>query len=212
MFTGIIEEQGRIRKLEKTSSGMNIDVECSKVLEDIVLGASISVNGACQTVTSFGRDYFSVFSSNETLKVTNYKDLKQGGFVNLERALTLNKRIDGHIVSGHIDCIAEFIKIQPDGLSKRLIFKLPGEFSKYAIYKGSIAVNGVSLTIASIEKDIFSCAVIPLTLEQTNLGSLKPGAFVNIETDLFAKYIEKIVKSNNRTKISIDFLSENGFI
>ena len=109
MFTGLIEEQGKVRNCKLSSNGMEITVECSKILSDVRLGASICVNGACQTVTDFGKDYITVQASNETLKVTNYKNLKVNDVVNLERALTLNSRLDGHIVSGHVDCMAEFI-------------------------------------------------------------------------------------------------------
>ena len=213
MFTGLIEEQGKIKSVSVSSSGMELTVECEKILEDVVLGASISINGACQTVTDFGKDYITVQASNETLKVTNFKNLKQGDFVNLERALTLRKRIDGHIVSGHIDCVATFINSKDDGFSKEFFFRIPKEFAKYVIYKGSIAVNGVSLTVASIKDDVFSVALIPTTLREVNLAKLRSGEIVNIETDLFAKYVEKIFASkDNKSKISYSFLAENGFV
>jgi riboflavin synthase len=213
MFTGLIEEQGKIKSCSISSKGMELTIECCKILSDIKKGASICVNGACQTVTDFGKDFFTVQASNETLEVTNFKKLKVNNVVNLERALTLNKRIDGHIVSGHIDCTAEFKNSKDDGFSKRFFFKLPEPFTKYVIYKGSIAVNGVSLTVASIENNIFSVELIPSTLKEVNLAHLKEGEFVNIETDVFAKYVEKIFGSkDNTSKISYGFLAENGFI
>jgi riboflavin synthase len=213
MFTGLIEEQGKIRNCRLSANGMELTVACSKILSDIKTGASICVNGACQTVIDFGADYITVQASNETLQVTNFKNLKVNDMVNLERALTLNTRIDGHIVSGHVDCTARFVNSEEDGFSKRFFFKLPENFSKYVIYKGSIAVNGVSLTVASIEKDIFSVELIPSTLREVNLSNLKKGEIVNIETDLFAKYVEKILNSkDNTSKINYDFLAENGFV
>lgn len=213
MFTGLIEEQGKIKSCNISSKGMEITVLCSRILSDVQNGASICINGACQTVTEYGKDYIKVQASNETLKVTNYKNLKTGDKVNLERALTLNKRIDGHIVSGHIDCIAEFLEAKQDGFSKEFFFRLPNNFSKYIIYKGSIAINGVSLTIASIENNIFSVELIPTTLNEVNLSNLKKGDIVNIEIDLFAKYIEKIFSSNdNKSNINYGFLAENGFV
>lgn len=213
MFTGLIEEQGQIKSCNVSSKGMEITVLCSKILSDVQNGASICINGACQTVVDFGKDFIKVQASNETLKVTNYKNLKTGDKVNLERALTLNKRIDGHIVSGHIDCTAEFIEAKQDGFSKEFFFKLPTEFAKYVIYKGSIAINGVSLTIASIQNNIFSVELIPTTLNEVNLSKLKKGDIVNIETDLFAKYVEKIFNSkDNKSNINYGFLAENGFI
>lgn len=213
MFTGLIEEQGKIKALNHSAQGMELVIECKKILNDVALGASICVNGACQTVTAFDKNSITVQASNETLKVTNFKNLKQGDFVNLERALTLSKRIDGHIVSGHVDCTAEFLKAQNDGFSKEFFFKLPKEFAKYVIYKGSIAINGVSLTVASIKDEIFSVELIPTTLKEVNLSDLKNGEIVNIETDLFAKYVEKILSSkDNTSKISYGFLAENGFV
>ncbi len=213
MFTGLIEEQGKISSCNLTSKGMEITVSCSEILKDIKTGASICINGACQTVTDFGNNFIKVQASNETLNITNYKNLKINDYVNLERALTLNTRIDGHIVSGHVDCTAEFKGSEDDGFSKRFFFKLPENFAKYVIYKGSIAVNGVSLTVASIENNIFSVEVIPATLQKVNLSRLKSGEFVNIETDLFAKYVEKIFSSkDNTSKIKYGFLAENGFI
>ena len=213
MFTGLIEEQGKISLINNSSNGMELTIKCHKILSDIKNGSSICVNGACQTVTDFGSDYIKVQASNETLKVTNYKNLKQNDFVNLERALTLNTRIDGHIVSGHIDCTAEFLKKEQDGFSQKFFFKLPDKYCKYIIYKGSIAINGVSLTIASTENNIFSVELIPTTLKEVNLSTLKTGDIVNIETDLFGKYIEKILNSkDNTSKINYGFLAENGFI
>jgi len=213
MFTGLIEEQGKIIAVSLSSSGMELAIECDKILSDIKLGASICVNGACQTVTKFGKNYICVQASNETLNVTNFKSLRQGNIVNLERALTLEKRIDGHIVSGHIDCTATFLNAKQDGFSKEFFFKLQKEFTKYVIYKGSIAVNGVSLTVASIKDDVFSVELIPTTLKEVNLANLQAGDIVNIETDLFAKYVEKIFTSNdNKSKISYSFLAENGFV
>lgn len=212
MFTGLIEEQGKIININRTSNGTEITVHCEKILSDIQNGASIAVNGACHTVTEFGKNYIKIQSSNETSKVSCFKNLKQGDNVNLERALTLNKRIDGHLVTGHIDCIGKFIKEEKDGFSKRLFFEIDKNFSKYIIYKGSTAINGVSLTIASIEDNVISVEVIPTTLKETNLSLLTPGDNVNIETDFFAKYIEKLLNSNDNTsKINYAFLTENGF-
>lgn len=213
MFTGLIEEQGKIKEISNSSNGMELVIECNIVTQDVRNGASICVNGACQTVTGFGSNYIKVQASNETLSVTNFKDFKKGDYVNLERALTLSKRIDGHIVSGHVDCLATFIKSKDDGFSKEFFFKINKDFAKYVIYKGSIAINGVSLTVASIDNDIFSVELIPTTLREVNLSMLKSGDIVNIETDMFAKYVEKIFTSkDNTSKINYGFLAENGFV
>lgn len=213
MFTGLIEEQGKIRAINSSSNGIRLTVECKEILSDVRKGASICTNGVCLTVTDFGKDFINLDVSNETVRVSTFKDLKVNDFVNLERALTLEKRIDGHIVSGHIDCIATFINKKDDGFSKEFFFKLPTGFAKYVIYKGSIAINGVSLTIASIKDDIFSVELIPTTLKDVNLSALNVGDKVNIETDLFAKYVEKIFGSkDNTSKINYSFLAENGFV
>ena len=213
MFTGLIEEQGKIQSVSISSNGMELVIECNIITQDVKNGASICVNGACQTVTDFGNNYIIIQASNETLNVTNFKKLKVGDLVNLERALTLDKRLDGHIVSGHIDCLATFINSKDDGFSKEFFFKINKDFAKYIIYKGSIAINGVSLTIASIQNDIFSVELIPTTLREVNLSKLKTGDIVNIETDIFAKYVEKILTSkDNTSKISYGFLAENGFV
>ena len=213
MFTGLIEEQGKIAELRSSANGVELKIQCKKIIDDIKNGASICTNGVCLTVIDYGTDYIKVQASNETLRVSNFKFLKIGDFVNLERALTLSKRLDGHIVSGHIDCIAEFINSKNDGFSKEYFFKLPNEVTKYVIYKGSIAINGVSLTVASINNNIFSVELIPTTLREVNLANLKSGDIVNIETDMLAKYVEKIFNTKyNTNKIDYGFLAENGFV
>jgi len=209
----MIEEKGEVKSIGISAQGAEMTVLCSKIPGEIKPGASISINGACQTVTAYSDNSITVQASNETLQVTNFKSLKKGSYVNLERALTLNTRLDGHIVSGHVDCTARLIDIRNDGFAKKMFFELPWDKTKYVIYKGSVAVNGVSLTVASIENNIFSAELIPSTLKETNLGELKKGDIVNIETDITAKYIEKILSSNNNTgKLSYSFLEENGFV
>ena len=213
MFTGLIEETGKLTKLEKTPQGAILTIECKIIPEDIKIGSSVSINGACHTVIEYTKNTITVQTSYETLKVSNFSLLKIADIVNLERAITLNSRLDGHIVTGHIDGTAEFLQKTNDGFSNKLFFKLEENLSKYTIYKGSIAINGISLTIASKDKNIISVEIIPHTMSQTNLEFLKRGDIVNIETDLIAKYIENFSHvSNNTTKITKSFLEENGFI
>lgn len=213
MFTGLIEETGRVISFERNALGAVIVVQCKKILDDIKLGASVALNGACHTVVAFSENSFTVQTSNETLAVSNFDRLKVGAVVNLERAMTLSSRLDGHLVSGHIDGTAEFLEKVTDGFSNKLFFNLDKGLEKYVIYKGSISVNGISLTIASIDGTKFSVEIIPHTMEQTNLQALKYGDVVNIETDIFAKYVEKFSHvGNNTTKITKSFLEENGFI
>ena len=198
MFTGIVEEIGIIKNFD----GHNLTVQCSKVLEKTKIGDSISVDGCCQTVISIATDSFSTNVSSETLNIT--KGFKLGAKVNLERALTPQTRMGGHIVQGHIDGVAKYL-----GNSK---FEFSKDLEKYIVYKGSISINGVSLTIANVENNIFSVAIIPHTLSNTTLRELKQGDFVNIETDILGRYVEKFLSTQNNSNITIDFLAENGFV
>ncbi len=197
MFTGIVEEIGIIQSF----SPSKIVVKCSKVLDGIKLGDSISINGCCETVVDMTQDSFSVDISEETYRITNFRYLKVGDLVNLERALTPSSRMGGHIVQGHVDMLGKYIG--------NMRFEV--EDSKYIVYKGSIAVNGVSLTVASLDGNVFSVAVIPHTLENTTLKDLKVGDYVNIETDILGRYVEKFLSTRNNV-IDENFLVENGFM
>ena len=209
MFTGIIEELGKIRQITDKS----IEIECKTVLDDVKLGDSICVNGVCLTVINIKPDGFTADVSPETFRVTNLITLKVGDFVNLERAMGVNDRFGGHIVSGHIDGKGKGVNIERIGEFYNLKVELPQELSKYVIQKGSIGVNGISLTVAEVNGNNVEIAVIPHTFENTNLKYLKPGDFVNIEVDMFAKYIEKFLSTgDNKSRIDADFLTENGFV
>ena len=197
MFTGIVEEIGKI----KSFNGEKLVVECKKVLENTQLGDSIAIDGCCQTVVNLTSNTFSTDVSTETLKII--KGFKAGELVNLERALTPQSRMGGHIVQGHVDGVARYLG--------EMRFEVPKELDKYIVYKGSITINGVSLTVAQNERNTFAVAIIPHTFENTNLKTLKTGDFVNIETDIVGRYVEKFLstKDNNLTE---DFLKENGFM
>ncbi len=213
MFTGIVEEVGKIKSFSKNSSGAVIEVWCKHVLKNTKIGDSIAVNGCCQTVVSLSPDSFCANVSEETLAVTNFKTLKKDTPVNLERALTLNTRLGGHIVQGHVDCLAQFVSKEQLGEFYNLGFKLPEGMEKYAVHKGSITVNGISLTIAEILGNEFKIAVIPQTFLNTTLNDLKIGDYVNIETDILGKYVEKFLSAqDNKSSISMKFLQENGFL
>ena len=212
MFTGLIEETGKLTKLEKTPQGAILTIECKIIPEDIKIGSSVSINGACHTVIEYTKNTITVQTSNETLKVSNFSLLKIADIVNLERAITLNSRLDGHIVTGHIDGTAEFLQKTNDGFSNKLFFKLEENLSKYTIYKGSIAINGISLTIADETAEGIEIAVIPHTWENTALNNLCTGRSVNIEFDIISKYIEKnLIIYHNKSRINLNFLEENGF-
>lgn len=208
MFTGIIEETGKI--LSITSE--KITVECEIVLEDTKLGDSIAVNGVCLTVTNVMPKRFMADISPETLRITSLGNLKAGSLINLERAMKANGRFGGHMVSGHIDGIGKLLEIKPCGNFYELNIELSSNQEKYVVKKGSIAIDGISLTIANVEQNNITLAIIPHTFENTNLKELKSGNFVNIEVDITAKYIEKFLStSDNKSKITLEYLQEHGF-
>lgn len=213
MFTGIIEEIGTIKSFSKSSNGASVEVECLTVLEDTKIGDSIAINGVCETVTALSSKTFEAKISDETLAVTTFNNLKKGDFVNLERAMSLNSRFGGHIVSGHVDCVGKLISVEKLTDFYNLQFSVPKEQKKYIVHKGSVTVNGISLTVAEIEDNIFKVAIIPHTYNNTVLNSLNIGDEVNIETDILGKYVEKLLSVNdNKKDISMKFLQENGFV
>ncbi len=208
MFTGIIEEIGEIKNFQGNTV---LEVLCSKVLDDIKLGDSIAINGVCQTVVEFGKNFFKVEVSPETLAVTNFSKLLIGTKVNLERALTPTTRMGGHIVQGHIDQTGQLLRVEKLDNFYNLYFETND--TKYIVKKGSITVNGISLTVADVNETCFKIAVIPHTFANTTLSALQIGEIVNIETDILGRYIEKFLSpNNNKSKISMEFLRENGFV
>ena len=197
MFTGIVEETGFIKSFD----GKKLIVECAKVLENTQIGDSIAIDGCCQTVTLMTPNSFQTDVSTETLRIT--KGFKAGERVNLERALTPQTRMGGHIVQGHVDGTAKYLG--------DMTFAVSTELDRYIVYKGSITVNGVSLTVSKNQNNTFSVAIIPHTLENTNLKDLKAGDLVNIEPDILGRYVEKFLSTKNNN-ITENFLKENGFM
>ncbi len=189
MFTGIIEEVGNILSTNRIGESVRFKIGAKKVVENLEKGASISVNGACLTVVNFDVDYFEVDAVEETIKRTNLGSLKVANDVNLERARKLSDRIDGHFVQGHIDATGKIIRIIPTGISKILFISFPIDYKIYVVPKGSIAVDGISLTIVDVQNNIFSVSVIPFTFEHTNLKTKKIGDLVNLEFDIIGKYV-----------------------
>ncbi|OGI04435.1 MAG: riboflavin synthase subunit alpha [Candidatus Melainabacteria bacterium GWF2_32_7] len=214
MFTGIIEEIGTVRSIEKIAQGAVISINCSRILDDLNIGDSIAVNGACQTVVKHGSDSFDVEASPETMNLTTFKYFRESDKVNLERAMSSQSRFGGHMVTGHVDGIGEFREKVNQGIADLYYFFATNDIVKYMVYKGSITINGISLTIASLQENIFSISVISQTEKSTNLMYLKPGDKVNLESDIIAKYVEKFVsKSDNATgNINVNYLEQNGFI
>jgi riboflavin synthase len=194
MFTGIIEELGRVAAVEAKKTGAQLRIECSAILQDANPGASIAVNGACVTAVEIGTGTVSADLAPETLRRTNLGDLKPGSRVNLERPLRANSRLDGHFVLGHVDSTAEIASIQALGDDNWwLRIRMPRELTRYVVSKGSLALDGISLTVAEIEENLVGFTIIPHTFEHTTLQTYGPGSRVNIEVDILAKHIEKLM-------------------
>lgn len=191
MFTGIIEELGQIKKITRFSGGKNIQIEAEQVLEGTKVGDSIAVNGVCLSVTQLDSRNFETQAVQETLERSNLSNIQKSEFVNLERSLKASGRLDGHIVQGHVDGKGRFLSRKDLGNSALLKFNVPDNLLKYIVKKGSIALNGVSLTVADIQNNNIQVSIIPITLQDTNLGQLKSGDIVNVEVDVLAKYVEK---------------------
>ena len=206
MFTGLIEKVAQVKNISLNSMGAQISFSAD--FENVKVGDSIAINGVCLTMTSVENNNFCADVMRETLNISNLKYLKNNDEINLERAMKLNDRLDGHIVSGHIDCTAIVKNISIDGFSKRIVFACSTDL---IIKKGSIAINGVSLTVSNVWDDSFEVSLIPETIKNTNLKNLKNGDIVNIEYDLFAKYIQKFTSDKQNSKLTFEFLKENGF-
>ena len=197
MFTGIVEDIGEVKKITDGSKEKTFFVKVNNIdSSEIKLGESIAVNGICLTVVSVEGDSFSIEASHETLDKTNLSNIGVGSKVNLERALKVNDRFGGHIVTGHIDGIAKVVSIKNVGKSIEYVFEVGKELSKYFISKGSVAVDGISLTVNSVEKNKFAVNIIPYTQTETTISSLEIGDKVNIECDIVGKYIEKLLMSH----------------
>ncbi len=190
MFTGIIQEIGEIFDIKKNKNNLQIIIKAEEILINKKLGDSISVNGVCQTITKLGPDWFEVESIPETLNCTNLGDLKIGDPVNLEGSLKVGDTLDGHFVLGHVDCTAKIIQAPLiKGVGGILTINKPSALSKFIVHKGSVTVNGVSLTISKVKKKSFEISLIPFTLNHTNLGNLQKNKKVNIEVDMIARYL-----------------------
>lgn len=192
MFTGLITDVGIVKSFAKDGNTAHLVVETNYKTEDIAMGASICCNGCCLTVVKKTKNTLEFELSPETIEKTAFLNMKEGDEINLERSLKVSDELGGHIVTGHVDGIAEVVSLNNNGGNAQIKFKLPLSFKKYIAAKGSITINGVSLTLNNVENDLFEVNIIPHTLQHTNLRSLKVGSIVNFETDLLAKYLEKL--------------------
>ena len=210
MFTGIIEEVGKIKNIQG-GTNYKLTIAASKILEDIHLGDSIAVNGICLTAISWDNGSFTVDVMREALERTSLHRLRAGSFVNLERALAANGRFGGHIVSGHIDGTGEIINIRRDANAVWYKIKTSEKIMEFIIEKGSIAIDGISLTVAKVDRSTFYVSVIPHTLENTILLRKKTGDIVNLENDIVGKYIKSFTDKNSNSTLCESFLKSNGF-
>ncbi|MDT7687659.1 MAG: riboflavin synthase [Acidobacteriota bacterium] len=216
MFTGIIEELGRVRSIEQRGEGVRMTVEARVVTEGTSEGDSIAVNGVCLTALDVRADSFAADGSRETLQRSTLGHLRAGSVVNLERAVTPSTRLGGHIVQGHVDGRGRFLSADEHGGSWTVRIGYPSELARYLVFKGSVAVEGISLTIAGLAEDHFEVAVIPKTWTVTNFSSLRPGDSVNLEADIIAKYVERILSFSAREGesapvLTLEKLAELGY-
>jgi riboflavin synthase len=218
MFTGIIQSIGEILTIEPKGEDARVRVLTNKLdLDDVQLGDSIAVNGVCLTAVELPGDGFWADVSGETLSVTTFKSLMVGTKANLEKALTPTTRLGGHLVSGHVDGIGKVVERYNDGRSVRFHIKTPDSMAKYIAEKGSVCVDGISLTVNAVKGAVFELNIVPHTLQETTMGHFKVGTEVNLEVDIIARYLERLILGDKAadvktTGISMDMLSEHGFI
>jgi riboflavin synthase len=215
MFTGIIEEVGRVAAIKTTSRGRRLTIAGSKLVRELMLGDSIAVSGVCLTAVDIDKDSFSADLAQETWRRTSFSRLKAGALVNLELPMRANDRLGGHIVQGHVDGTGTLISLKQvsGGNDFLLSLRVPSELTRYIVPKGSLAVEGISLTVAEIEGTEVRIAIIPHTAEVTNLPQLRPGDPLNLEVDLIAKYVEKMIAPRQTTgsPVTLKKLVEAGF-
>lgn len=202
MFTGLIEEIGTIKDIRQIGGGVRIGVFAKKIMDDLKIDDSISINGACQTVVLKSGDHFEVEAVEETLRKTTLGGFRPGLKVNLERAMLPTTRMGGHLVQGHVECRGKVVSIVPENTGVLVEFSFPQEFDKYVVELGSICIDGISLTIARTTYSRFTVSIIPHTWKVTTFASLKPGDEVNLEFDILGKYIEKLISSGSVKKSS----------
>lgn len=218
MFTGIIEDLGRVRQIQDVGGDVRLTIQTNLDMSDVQLGDSIATNGICLTVIEFGRDWYAVDVSRESLHRTTLANWQIGQSVNVEKAMLPTTRFGGHIVSGHVDAVGEISLVRQDARSLYFEVTAPTELAKYMAEKGSITVDGISLTINHLKGHILSLNLIPHTAERTNISTWKLGTRVNLEVDILARYIERLLLGekaatvSESSNISLDFLAKNGFL
>ena len=211
MFTGIIQEIGKIKKITSDGENLVIEIKAEKSLKSLKKGDSLNLDGICSTVNSIKKDCFEISYMEETRKRTTVETWKKDQYINIEPALKLSDRLNGHIVAGHIDCIGSVKKILKKGKTLEIDISFPEDIKKFTAFKGSIAVNGISLTISHLDKDFFTVCLIPHTIKNTTLGNKKAGDKVNLEVDIISRYLKQLFDERD-SQASYEFLEERGFI
>jgi riboflavin synthase len=215
LFTGIIEEVGRIREIRSAFPGSTLTIAAGRIAPSLNVGDSVAVNGVCLTVTRRGDETFACDLSSETLERSSLGRAKQGMTVNLERPLTASARLGGHFVQGHVDAMGSLVSSRPSGEGRVVEFSYPPDIERYLVFKGSVAVDGISLTIASLKPKSFTVAVVPHTVQATTLGDLRVGSRVNLEVDILGKYVERFLQMgsarNEAPKLNWNLLGEESY-
>jgi riboflavin synthase len=213
MFTGLVEDVGRIRKITTTGGTRRLIIEAERAPRELEKGDSVSVSGVCLTAVEVAPNSFRADLAEETWRLTSFSRIREGALVNLELPMKADGRMGGHMVQGHVDGTGKFLGLEriPGADDFWLRVEIPADLERYVVYKGSIAIEGISLTVAKIEGAQVTIAIIPHTAEATNLGSLKPGDPVNIETDIVAKYVEKMIGARSTGAVSVERLVAQGF-
>lgn len=216
MFTGIVEDIGVIKQVVKSSKSTKLTILTTKIMSDLKYGDSVATDGVCLTVSELSPMTFSADVMAQTLRFSTLGKLRVGDRVNLERALQLSNRFGGHIVSGHIDCVGRIVNIYQEDIARWIEIEIPKESMKYIVAKGSVSIDGISLTVAKLDKTTFWISTVPVTQSDTTLAQKKVGEDVNIELDILAKYTERLLNfgenKEKKSQIDRDFLKENGFI
>ncbi|WP_147822248.1 riboflavin synthase [Salidesulfovibrio onnuriiensis] len=219
MFTGLVLGMGRVESADNMGGETRFGIRALFDLDNIVLGESIAVNGVCLTVETFGERWFTAYASAESMGVTNLGGLKTGSICNLERAMAVGDRLGGHIVSGHVDCVAQVTEVRPAGESKAYRLSFPQKQGKYVITKGSVALDGISLTVNACGRDWLEVNIIPETQKATTISGWAPGRKVNMETDIIGKYVERMIApwtgaetgDDKPSGLTMEFLAKHGF-
>lgn len=216
IFTGLVEEMGEVLSVENGEKSLKLKIRCKKVLDGAKLGDSIATNGTCLTATELGSNYFTADCMYETVKRTNLKRLKVGDRVNLEKSITLATPLGGHLVTGDVDCEGKIVSIIPEGIAKIYEIEIERNYMKYVVEKGRVTLDGASLTVMKLTDTTFGVSLIPHTQEMITLGKKKVGDYINVETDLVGKYVERLLKFQDDSEkksggITMEFLMKNGF-